>query len=146
MATTAQQVFNTAVALMDEISETGATDTEDTAEYKRRTLYILNLLRGELYPFSDTYEQTEQGKRPIVGLITSFDQEIGLDDYICQSVMPHGLAAYLLLDENPTAAAFFNQRFEELKASLARGIPRTSVDIEDVYGDGGLRYNEFAYW
>ncbi|MBR6351707.1 MAG: hypothetical protein IKR93_05235 [Firmicutes bacterium] len=144
MATTAQQVFDTAVSLMDEISETGATDTEDTAEYKRRTLYILNLLRGELYPFSDTYEQAEAGKRPIVGLIQSFEDEIGLDDYICQSVMPHGLAAYLLLDENPTSASFFNQRYEELKASLTRGISRTSEDIEDVYG--GLRYNEFAYW
>ena len=47
------------------------------------------------------------------------------------------------------AAAFFNGRYEELKADLARGLPQVSVDIEDVYGwgpGGGLTYNQFARW
>lgn len=63
--------------------------------------------------------------------------------------MPYGLAAHLLLDENPTAASFFNQRYEELKASLRAGLPTMSEDIEDVYGSGcgGIEpYNEFGMW
>lgn len=144
--TTAQNVFDYTMGLIDEVNEsTGQTDTADTREYKQRTLFILNVLRGELYPYSDTYLQTgEPGKRPIAKIIENFTDAIGLDDYICQSVLPYGLAAHLLLDENPSSASFFQQKYDELKASLARGLPGVSVDIEDVYG--GFRYNEFGRW
>lgn len=144
--TTAQNVFDAAMGLIDEVNESsGATDTSDTREYKLRTLFILNILRGELYPYSDTYiHHSPAGLRPIAALIENFEDDIDLDDYICQTVMPYGLAAHLMLDENPSAASYFNQRYDELKAGLARGLPAVSEEIEDVYG--GLRYNEFAYW
>ena len=110
-STTAQRVFDIAMGLIDEVNESsGETDTSDTREYKVRTLLILNALRGELFPYSDTYEQVEEGKRPIVDVIQNFTDFIQLDDYICQTVLPYGLAAQLLLDENPSAAAFFQQR------------------------------------
>ena len=137
------------MALMDEVNEsTGETDTPDTKEYKNRTLFILNVLRGELYPYSDTFEQGETGKRPIAMIIEGFDDFVALDDYICQSVMPYGLAAHLLVDENPSSAAFFNQRYEELKALLARGLPQGSEDIEDVYthANGSIEYGQFSRW
>ena len=143
--TTAQNVFDTTMALIDEVNEsTGATDTSDTREYKQRTLAILNLLRGELYPYSDTFEKGGGKTRPIVKIIADFNEPILLDDYICQSVLPYGLAAHLLLDENPSAAGFFNGRYNELKAMLQRGLGGVSEDITDVYG--GLTYNEFSRW
>lgn len=143
--TTAQNVFDTTMALIDEVNEsTGATDTSDTREYKQRTLAILNLLRGELYPYSDTFENGAGKTRPIVKIIADFEEPILLDDYICQSVLPYGLAAHLLLDENPSAAGFFNGRYNELKAMLQRGLGGVSEDITDVYG--GLTYNEFSRW
>lgn len=146
MATTARDVFDAAMGLMDEVNEsTGETDTSDTKEYKQRTLLILNVLRGELYPYSDSYEYNDDGRRPVSMVIEDLDDTIGLDDYICQTVLPYGLASHLLLDENPTAAAFFQQRYDELKATLARGLPRVSEDIVDVYG-GGLTYCEFGRW
>ena len=148
MATTAQRVFDIAMGFMDEVNESGQTVTSDSTEYLNRTLFILNALRGELYPYSDTWEIEEAGERPIAPVIEDLDSVIGLDDYICQTVMPYGLAAHLLLDENPSAASFFNQRYEELKASLRSGLPTTSEDIEDVYGpNGGIwPYNEFGMW
>lgn len=143
--TNAQEIFDTAMGLIDEVNETsGSTDTADTKEYKLRSLYILNLLRGELYPYSDTYAAQEAGKRPIVGPIPDFTSPIGLDDYICQSILPYGLAAHLLLDENPSAAGFFQQRYEELKRQLAAGLPRESEDIRDLYG--GIGHGEFSRW
>lgn len=148
MATTAQEVFNIAMGMMDEVVN-GLTDTGDTREYKDRTLLILNALAGELFPYSDTYSIVEQGKRPIVTPITDFVTAIGLDDYICKSVMPYGLAAHLLLDENPSSASFFQQRYEELLKGLRDGgIPTISEDIIDVYGPcGGIEpYNEFSLW
>lgn len=144
--TTAQEVFEAAMGLIDGVDEnTGNTDTADTKEYKNKTLFILNVLRGELYPYSDTYTIAEDYKRPIAALIEDFASPIELDDYICQTVMPYGLAAHLLLDENIDSASFFQQRYEELKLQLAVGMPQVSEDIVDVYG--GLEpYNEFGMW
>ena len=145
--TTAQRVFDIAMGLMDEVNETtGATDTSDTLEYKVRTLLILNALRGELYPYSDTFPTPENGKRPIVGVIETFGDVIDLDDYICQTVMPYGLAAQLLADENPNVAGFLQQRYEELRDGLARGLPQEAGAIEDIYGVLNHPYNEFSRW
>lgn len=146
--TTAQRVFDIAMGLMDEVNEsTGNTDTSDTREYKVRTLFILNALRGELFPYSDTFSVEEPGKRPILAVIQTFTDVIGMDDFICQTVMPYGLAAHLLLDENPSAASFFMQRYEELREQLAKGFPGVSEPIEDVYGGGMSHpYNDFARW
>lgn len=144
--TTAQRVFDIAMGLMDEVNESsGLTDTSDTREYKVRTLLILNALRGELYPYSDTYDVDTMGKRPILGVIQSFDDVIGMDDYICQTVLPYGLAAQLFLDENQSAASFFQQRYEELRNNLSRGLPQGSESIVDCYGVG-QPYNEFSRW
>jgi hypothetical protein len=142
--TTAQQVFEMAIALMDSQSDDGRADTNDNAEYKNRTLPLLNILRGELYIYSDTYETDEEG-RPIAAYIRTFDKPLDLDDYICQSVLPYGLAAHLLLAEDPATANFFQQRYDELKQTLARGLPASSEDIVDVYGSGN-EYNEFGSW
>ena len=145
-STTAQRVFDIAMGLIDEVNESsGETDTSDTREYKVRTLLILNALRGELFPYSDTYEQAEEGKRPIVDVIQNFTDFIQLDDYICQTVLPYGLAAQLLLDENPSAAEFFQQRYEELRDKLVAGFPRSSESITDVYGVSA-EYNYFSRW
>lgn len=146
---TAQDVFDKAMALIDEVNEaTGSTDTADTAEYKNRTLRILNVLRGELYPYSDTYKIETIGVRPIVDLIANFTDPIGLDDYICDTLLPYGLAAHLLLDENPTSASFFEQRYEELRNKLARGLPTVSEDIQDVYfgNNGSYEFDWIPRW
>ena len=79
--TTAQRVFDITMGLIDEVNEnSGETDTADTREYKVRTLLILNALRGELYPYSDTYDVDTAGERPIVSVIQDFDTPIDLDD------------------------------------------------------------------
>lgn len=144
--TTAQRVFDITMGLIDEVNEnSGETDTADTREYKVRTLLILNALRGELYPYSDTYNVETAGERPIVSVIQDFETPIDLDDYICQSVMPYGLAAHLLLDENPASASFFQQRYEELRNNLSKGLPKTVEAITDCYGVG-FEYNEFSRW
>ena len=145
MATTAQRVFEMAMHLMDEVNESsGAADTSDTKEYKNRTLQILNVLRIECFPASDTYAVATPGKRPVCPEITAFADEIGMDDGICQGVLPYGLAAHLLLDENPTVAAYFQQRYEEALAAARRGIPAGFEDITDLYG--GIEHGRFSRW
>jgi len=146
MATTGTEVYEAALVLMD------ANNDADTSEYYSKALSIINILRGELFPYSDTFPATAVDGRPICPMLMDLDDEIGLDDYICQTVMPYGLAAHLLLDENPSTAAFLNQRYIELLNYLMRGIGRPtsgSEDIEDVYsanGKGHYYYNRFTTW
>lgn len=143
--TNAQWIFEKAMHLMDEVNEsTGATDTSDTKEYKNRTIPILNILRVECFPASDTYQVVEPGKRPICPEITDFQSAIGLDDGICQGVLPYGLAAHLLLDENPDVAAYFNQRYTELLSQYRSAIPTAGEEIQDLYG--GIGFGQFSRW
>ncbi|NLO50906.1 MAG: hypothetical protein GX103_07075, partial [Bacteroidales bacterium] len=86
----------------------------------------------------------ESGKRPICPVISDFDTEIGLDDVVAQTIMPYGLAASLLVDENPSTADFFQQRYEELILKLGGGIPSGFEPIEDIYGIADL--SEFSKW
>ena len=145
MATTAQTVFERAMHLMDEVNEsTGAADTADTKEYKNRTLAILNILRVECFPASDTYVATTPGKRPVCPEIESLESEIAMDDGICQGVLPYGLAAHLLLDENPSVASYFQQRYEQLLTEAKQGVPAMAEDIVDVYG--GINHGKYGRW
>jgi len=112
--TDANWIFDAAIRLMDEQSETGGeTTTTDTAEYRLRTLGILNVLRNELYPFSTTFEAGR-----VCPELRQFDQPLDLDDVLAQTVLPYGLAAHLLLGEHNTMAAFFQQRYTELLYGL----------------------------
>ena len=133
--TTAAWVFARAIHLMDEQNEsTGETSTADTAEYKLRTLSILNILRHELFPYSDTYEAQDDGTRDICREITNFTDVIDLDDVLAQGIMPYGLAAHLLLGENDSMAAFFNAKYSELIQSLAAKKASKWEDITPYYG------------
>ena len=132
--TNANDIFDAAIHLMDEQNETnGETRTQDTAEYRYRTLNILNTLRHEVYPYSDTYVVNEDGTRAICPKIESFEQALNLDDFIAQSVLPYGLAAHLLLGENDTMASFFNQRYAELKIEAKERRTAVWEDIPCMY-------------
>lgn len=145
---TGMDVFQRAITIMDELSDEGKYKYEDTEEYRLRTLAILNVLQQELYPFSDTYRKNsewESGRRPVATQLEDLYSEIDLDDYCAGTVLPYGLAAHLLMSEDPSSANFCQQRYDELKASLQRGMPAESEDITDLYG--GLEpYNEFGMW
>lgn len=133
--TTPEWVFARAIHLMDEQNEaSGETTTADTQEYKNRTLSILNILRHELFPYSDTFEAGDGGKRTVCEEITSFSDEIGLDDVLAQGILPYGLAAHLLLGENDSMASFFNERYAELVSTLAKKKTSVWEEISPYYG------------
>lgn len=135
MATTAQWVFDRAIHLMDEQNEsTGKTQTTDTKEYEFRTLSILNVLRHELYPISDTYSNKGTGKRFVGQELLSLGDYIDLDDGVAQGIMPYGLAAHLLLGENDTMANYFSQRYAEMYSAMMRSLPSVWEDITPAYG------------
>ena len=107
-------IFDRAMQLMDE--QNGRLG--DTEDYRSRTLGILNILRHELYPYSDTFEVGENGKRVICPELKTMEQPIDLDDAVAQGVMPYGLAAHLLVGENDQMASFLFQRYAELVCGI----------------------------
>lgn len=142
-----QGVFDKAMYLIDAQNEsTGSTDNSDTTEYKVRTLGILNNLIDDAYPASDTFTIGEDGKRPALDDLTGFSDEIKMDPYIVRSVLPCGLAAKLLSEENPTLADFFWQLYEQRLAKARAGVPASFESIEDGLPYGGIEYGEFARW
>ena len=143
-STTVQQIFDLTINLIDSVSDEGLTDTEDTLDYKNRTLGILNNIQQRLYKYSDTYKARKPGKRAVLPMLESFDDVVNLDDYIAQTVIPNGLAAILLLTEDPQQANFFQQVYEELIRGLGEGLSVESEDIEDLYGN--FEYTEFGRW
>lgn len=135
MATTAQEIFELSMSLMDELNTAGQADHTDTAEYKYRTPAILTALYGELLPYSDNHEP-EGGHRASFAIVQDMSAEIDLDDYLAKTVMPCGLTAMLLLDENPAVSSFYQQKYEELRDKAAN-LPRSIEAIEDIYGGLG---------
>ena len=142
-----QSVFDKAMYLIDAQNEsTGSTDNGDTTEYKVRTIGILNNLIDDVYPASDTFVIGEDGKRPALDDLADFSDEIRMDPYIVRSVLPCGLAAKLLSEENPTLADFFWQLYEQRLAKARAGVPASFESIEEGLPYGGIEYGEFARW
>lgn len=140
--TTVQQVFNTAIHMMDEQSETtGETLTTDTQEYKYRTISILNAIMPSLYPYSDTLDSTGTG-RPICPMLAvpelhskpDFTQKIPLDDTLAMGVLPYALAAHLLSGENENLSVWFLSRYNQAFGDLRNKIPATFEPIPTPYG------------
>lgn len=134
--TTVESVFAVAMGLMDELNVSGEAANSDTHEYELRTPAILNALTAELRTL--TGEGSDWLPAEGMGDSLPVDANYGL------SALPYGLAANLLVDENPAPASFFQQRYEELRAVY---LARRKADIEDIellYG--GVGQGEFSRW
>lgn len=122
MAVTAKQVYDQALVLLDEVTETGTVLADQPEYYQAKTLSILTSLQAELLPLSE-----------IPTVISSLSQELLLPDRTCLLVLPYGLAAHLLIQEDVNTASFYNSRYDELKVK----IPTEVSTIESVYGLSG---------
>lgn len=127
MATTGTQALNLALVIMDELNNT---------EYNERALYFINMLCDKLYPYSDNYAVETAGTRPVVNHIASLSDALGIDDVLAQSVLPHGLAAQLMLSDDPTQAANFEGIFQERFKEIKKQLSTEGAEITDVYNFG----------
>ena len=139
-----QEIFDIAIHLMDEQSEaTGATRTSETEEYTFRTPSALNSILNWVYPYSDTYVQALSGKRPTYPKVVSMSDTVDMDDYICLSVLPYGLAARLA-EEGSAMRKWLEQTFLARMEAARSRLPAVESTVEDVYS--GIEYGEFSRW
>lgn len=140
----AEEIFKISMALADSLGPDGGSDIPDNIEYRRRCLPIINSLVPELYLYSLNFLSAISQLRPSPEEIKSFTEALPLDESIARGVLPYGLASALLMAEDPRTAAFFQSRYDSLKASLRYGIRAESDETEEVYG--GFAYNSFGRW
>ena len=76
--------------------------------------------------------------------VTGLDEPVPAETNYALGAMPYGLAANLLVDENPSAASFYQQRYEELRAMFMSRLSASVEDIELLYG--GVGEGRFARW
>lgn len=118
---------------MDELDGSAA----DTEEYEKRAPAILNALTAEL--------RVMTGERGHWLPLESLEDMLpGMDMGYALGAMAYGLAAGLLVDENAAAAAFFQQRYEELRHMYMLRRPAKAEEIEDIYG--GISHSGFSRW
>ena len=132
-----EDVFDAAMGIMDELSASGEALTSDTEEYALRTPPIVNMLVSELKMLT--------GERGDWLPVESMEDVVPVGDTsYALGALPYGLAANLLVDENPSAAGFYQQRYEEMRAYYLARIQAVTGDIVNVYG--GIEYGEFSRW
>lgn len=142
---TVQDVFDRAVFLLDEQNEaTGSTDTADTAPYRLRAVSLCNTLLGFVYPASDTFRVTQAGRRPVCRPAETPESTLAVDEQLCTSVLPWGMAALFVLDDDREKADFFWTTFLERIEASRRGIPCAVEAVEDVYG--ALGHGQDGAW
>lgn len=143
---TVQAIFDKAIYLIDAQNEsTGSTTSADTKEYRVRTVGILNNLLDVVYPASATYPDDDTG-RPALDDIYGFEDELDLDPRILRDVLPNGLAAHLLSEENPSLAEYFQQLFEEHLEAARDGVRAMFESVDDAMPYGGIEYGRFSRW
>jgi hypothetical protein len=143
---TVQAIFDKAMYLIDAQNEsTGATTSGDTKEYRVRTIGILNNLIDIVYPASATYPDEQEG-RPALDDIVDFSDSLDLDPLILRDVLPNGLAAHLLSEENPSLAEYFQQLFEEHLERARSGVRSKFESVDDALPYGGIEYCQFSRW
>lgn len=143
---TVQAIFDKAMYLIDAQNEsTGATTSGDTKEYRVRTIGILNNLIDIVYPASATYPDEQEG-RPALDDIVDFSDSLDLDPLILRDVLPNGLAAHLLSEENPSLAEYFQQLFEEHLERARSGVRSKFESVDDALPYGGIEHCQFSRW
>ena len=144
--TTVRAVYDKAIMLIDEQDDaSGETFNYDTQDFKVRTIDLLNHVLDEVYPASTTYYLENNGVRPALEDIESFDDELFLDPYICRTVLPYYLAWHFLLNLDPDRAHEFRDDYYRTLNEARAGLPAEMESMIDYY-DGGIEYGWFSRW
>lgn len=128
----AQTIYDITMSLMDERKNDGNVDVNSTKDYLARSPGILTILQTEI-----VMELKRVGAK-----INSLDEvknmttDIDLEDDICFGIIPYGLAARLLAQEDTTLSNYFSSLYDNAFNRYLSEYKQlaTQEDREDVYG------------
>lgn len=133
MSTTVRDIYNAALAIMNESDPDGG--------YAGRTAAIVNTLIGDCWRVS---EQHRFGPHSTWKPVSSLDDTVsGIDVTLCLAAMPYGLAAMLYLDEDPVRSRSWWSVYQE-QYEKCRRSPGSFESVEDLYG--GVEMGRYGQW
>ena len=112
-----------AIAVIDELSETGTVNDAQVKEYKNRAVMLLDLWQHELMRIEKITAMTK---------ITALTQTMQVSDEGCMSGVYYLAMQFALADQNSELASFCSGKYNELKSAGRK--PMANVAITDVYG------------
>lgn len=132
----------------------GACAAGDSVNYGGwRYLCIADALAGTLPTDTDYFTRTgKAGKRATHPPVTAFTDTVFMDDFICMSALPAGLAALFVYDEDTSKYNAFWGDYMSRLAQAKNTLPAADgfEDIENPYSFGGMgasiEYGEFGRW
>lgn len=147
MSTTAQQVFDRAIALIDEIdATTGLVDTETTEDYEARAPYLIDVLQKELAkasPYVKVYEYTYAYDGDVTWFKVTLPTDCDRIQKIVFSLFPDTRLNYLL--EGTDIYMDFHYP-EDGKIRIAyEAVPTTVTSLSDTLVLSDLALNAMVY-
>lgn len=129
----AQTIYDITMALMDEMLDSGGVDVNSTKDYLARTPGILTILQTECI----IALKKLGAKVETLDAIKKMTDDVDLDDDICMGVLPYGLAARLLGQEDASLSHNFSSLYASKLESAVQVTSSkyiaTQEEREDVY-------------
>lgn len=137
---TCKEIYDITMALMDEMIDNQTIEQEpnpdypSTKDYQARTPGILTILQTQIVMFFksrgidiDTLPRLE-----------TMEDNVDLEDDVCMGVLPYGLAARLLGQEDTAMASYFSQLYNNGLAEAAESSDNKQkgkqVPGNNIYG------------
>ncbi len=116
----AEDIYHRSLALM------GETPGEENQIFKERAVPIINVLLSQLFELEIALRGEKYSVETVIPQITSLKDVLSLCDPILYTVIPLGLAGFLLMEEEMERGRFFLQLYhtevELLQARSLRGV------------------------
>lgn len=120
---TCDEIYTLALALLG-VERAAAPD------YTARVPALINTLLGQCLPADNRMRLgQEQPLREAIPRVHALGDTIDLNEALCLLVLPYGLAALLVLDEDAARAGFFHNTFLETLELFRRSGAMAILDI-----------------
>ncbi len=121
----AVEIFRRSLALM------GETEREENEVLRENAVSLINVLLSQLYQLDLDLRGEKRAEGDSVPQIYTLEDRLSLSEPILFSVMPLGLAGYLLNEEEPQRSTFFLQLYRteyDILQSRARRACRHKIE------------------
>lgn len=138
MQITAKEVLEHALTLIDEMQDDLTFNVDDIMF--KKTPKILNVLCNELINISkDIFVSPEiTNGKTFIKKIENLEQVLEIDYNTAITVLVYGLAAQLLLVDDPSISNYFNQKYEEGKYKIKSNFLSEEESVIDLYNMNGI--------
>jgi hypothetical protein len=122
---TAREIFEQAIAIIDELSDNGTVSDTQTREYRARAPFLLEMWQREMGKVENT-EITEK--------ISSLDDTVQITDGNCPSGAYYLAIHFAMADQNTDLADLCRIKYESLKREARKPLePTNIIDVYQLY-------------